>query len=63
LLPQQGYVAPFVRRALGIARRDRQLIEDAVTRFEAMGLEWHAEATRAALRRLRSSGFNALPWL
>ncbi len=51
-LDQQAYVAPFARRALGIARRDRQLLAESVARFEAMGLEWHAQETRTALRHL-----------
>jgi len=41
-----AYVAPFAVRALGVARNDRVLLTDAVTRFEAMGLEWHARETR-----------------
>jgi hypothetical protein len=43
------YVAPFAVRALGIAREDKTLLADAVARFEAMGLNRHAEATREAL--------------
>jgi hypothetical protein len=46
-----AYVAPFAVRALGMARRDNALVADAVTRFEAMGLDWHAQQTRARLVR------------
>jgi class 3 adenylate cyclase/tetratricopeptide (TPR) repeat protein len=48
------YVAPFAVRALGIARRDEALVSDAVARFEAMGLEWHAEETRRMRESIRS---------
>lgn len=47
-----AYVAPFAVRALGVARNDRTLLTDAVARFEAMGLEWHARETRLALDRI-----------
>jgi hypothetical protein len=40
---------PFALRALGRVRGDDSLIEQALTRFEQMGLDWHAEETRAAL--------------
>jgi class 3 adenylate cyclase/tetratricopeptide (TPR) repeat protein len=40
------YLEPFVLRALGFARTDGSLIEDAVRRFEHMGLPWHAAQTR-----------------
>ena len=40
------YVAPFAARALGVARNDRALLGDAIARFEAMGLAWHADETR-----------------
>ncbi len=55
-LDQQAYVAPFARRALGIARRDRQLVADAVARFEEMGLEWHARETRTTLGQVDQLG-------
>lgn len=41
-----AYVAPFAARALGVARKDRALLTDAVERFESMGLTWHARETR-----------------
>lgn len=44
-----AYVAPFAVRALGIVRADPTLLADAVSRFEAMGLDWHAEETRGLL--------------
>ena len=47
---QQGALAePFALRALGIARGDRALLEQALERFEAMGIAWHAEQTRDLL--------------
>ncbi len=36
----------FALRALGIARGDRALLKQALERFEAMDLTWHAEQTR-----------------
>jgi class 3 adenylate cyclase len=47
---QQGTLAePFALRALGVARGDRASLEQALERFEAMGLAWHAEQTRHLL--------------
>ncbi|MEX1277993.1 MAG: hypothetical protein WEI16_02935, partial [Chloroflexota bacterium] len=46
-----AYVAPFAVRAMGMARKDRALLTDAIDRFEALGLEWHAEETRRLLDR------------
>jgi class 3 adenylate cyclase len=42
-----SYTRPFALRALGIARRDGSLVEQAVESFEAMGLAWRADETRA----------------
>jgi hypothetical protein len=42
-----GYGEPFALRALGRARGDRSLFARSAARFEAMGLRWHAEETRA----------------
>jgi len=39
------YTAPFALRALGVARADSRLLNEALARFEAMGLEWHAAET------------------
>jgi hypothetical protein len=43
------YLEPFALRALGQTRGDEALLEQACDRFEALGLGWHAETTRAAL--------------
>jgi hypothetical protein len=40
------YLEPFALRALGYARGDDGLIQQAIERFEAMGLDWHAAKTR-----------------
>jgi hypothetical protein len=45
-----SYLEPFAQRALGYARRDDALIEQAAARFAEMGLEWHASWTRELLR-------------
>jgi hypothetical protein len=47
-----GYGKPFALRALGIARGDRTLIEQAADAFESLGLAYRAHETRAALRAL-----------
>jgi class 3 adenylate cyclase len=46
MLKARTYLEPFALRALGFAREDDGLIEQAIKRFEAMGLEWHAAETR-----------------
>jgi hypothetical protein len=47
---QQGtFAEPFALRALGVARGDRALLSQALERFEAMDLTWHAEQTRHLL--------------
>jgi hypothetical protein len=43
------YVEPFALRALGVVREDEELIRQAIARFDAMRLEWHAGQTRALL--------------
>ena len=43
------FAEPFALRALGIARRDRPLLKQALERFEAMELSWHAEQTSRLL--------------
>jgi class 3 adenylate cyclase len=48
-LQQGAFAEPFALRALGIARGDPVLLEQAVERFEAMDLTWHAEQTRHLL--------------
>ncbi len=47
LLEPGTYLEPFALRTLGRVRGDRALTEQAVERFEAMGLGWHAAKTRA----------------
>ena len=47
LLQPGTYLEPFALRTLGLTRGDRTLTEQAVERFEAMGLGWHAAKTRA----------------
>ncbi len=49
-----SYIAPFAVRALGVVRRDRDLLADAIARFEDMGLAWHAEQTRRMAEDLRT---------
>jgi tetratricopeptide (TPR) repeat protein len=41
------YLEPFALRALGYARGDDGLIQQAISRFEAMGLDWYATETRS----------------
>jgi class 3 adenylate cyclase len=48
-LRRDTYLEPFALRALGIVREDEELIRQALERFEAMGLEWHAGETRKRL--------------
>jgi class 3 adenylate cyclase/tetratricopeptide (TPR) repeat protein len=45
LLPGM-YFEPFALRALGLVRDDKGLIERALERFEALGLDWYATETR-----------------
>jgi class 3 adenylate cyclase/tetratricopeptide (TPR) repeat protein len=47
LLDEESYTRPFALRALGITRGDTSLVNQAVERFEAMGLEWRGAETRA----------------
>jgi hypothetical protein len=49
LLQPGTYLEPFALRALGVVRGDGVLIEHAIARFEAMGLDWHAEQTSSRL--------------
>jgi hypothetical protein len=49
LLHPGTYFEPFALRALGVVREDAELLEQAVARFEAMDLRWHARQTRALL--------------
>ncbi len=45
LLSPGTYLEPFALRALGIAREDESLLEQADERFRALGLTWHAGET------------------
>jgi hypothetical protein len=47
LLRHGTYLEPFALRALGLVRGDDALVEQALGRFEAMGLDWHAAQTEA----------------
>ena len=49
-LQQGAFAEPFALRALGIARDDPALLRQALQRFEAMELSWHAEQTRRLLK-------------
>ena len=44
-LRPQSYLEPFVLRALGYARRDEELVRQAIGRFEEIGMTWHADDT------------------
>ena len=44
------YLEPFALRTLGIVRREPTLVAQALQRFEAMGLDWHAAKTRELAR-------------
>ena len=48
-VPLIKLIEPFARRALGRMREDDDLIAQALHRFEAMGLDWHASETRALI--------------
>ena len=46
-LKPRTYLEPFALRALGIVRQDPALIDQALERFAALGLAWHAAQTGA----------------
>ena len=46
LVSDRSVLRPFALRALGAAREDEVLLREAIDRFEALGLGWHAEQTR-----------------
>jgi hypothetical protein len=50
LLRRGTYTEPFARRALGIARDDEGLIDEALSRFAALGLDWYAAQTSSLFR-------------
>jgi hypothetical protein len=45
-----GYGKPFALRALAVVRGDRALRDQAAAAFEALGLAFHAQQTRSAVR-------------
>jgi hypothetical protein len=47
ILQPGTYLEPFALRTLGLVRGDGALLAQAVERFQAMGLDWHASKTRA----------------
>ncbi len=47
------FLEPFALRTLGLVRGDGALLAQAIERFEAMGLGWHAAKTRAAADQAR----------
>ena len=49
LLGRSAYLDPFVLRSLGLVREDERAVADALGRFEALGLAWHAQQTQALL--------------
>jgi class 3 adenylate cyclase len=42
----RSVLRPFALRALGVVRQDEALLQDAIARFEELGLGWHAAETR-----------------
>ncbi len=50
LLRRRTYAEPFALRALGIVRGDETLIDQALSKFAAMGLDWYAAQTTSLLR-------------
>lgn len=52
----EGYLEPFMLRALGVTRGDDRLIAQADDRFRALGLDWHAGQTEALIR-FRNTAF------
>ena len=46
LVRPNTFLEPFALRALGLVREDAELLARAIVRFEAMGLDRHAEETR-----------------
>jgi hypothetical protein len=53
LLRPRTYFEPFALRALGVIREDDELLDQALARFDAMELHWHARQTRAVLAARR----------
>ena len=51
-----GYLEPFMLRALGIVRGDDGLLSQADERFRALGLDWHADQTDSLVRLRTEAG-------
>jgi hypothetical protein len=51
VLRPHTYLEPFALRALGLVREDEELIREAIDRFRAMELDWHAAQTESLLGR------------
>jgi class 3 adenylate cyclase len=51
ILKPKTYLEPFALRGLGFARGADEMVEQAIERFKAMGMEWHAEQTKKLLVR------------
>ena len=49
LASARSVLRPFALRALGVARQDEALLQEAIERFDGFGLAWHAEQTRLVL--------------
>jgi hypothetical protein len=52
LLQEPSILQPFALRALGVVRRDHELVADADERFQALGLVWHRSQTERLLTGL-----------
>jgi hypothetical protein len=50
-LKSRTFPEAFALRALGRVREDEDLIRQALECFERMGLDWHAQETRALLTK------------
>ncbi|MGZ8794876.1 MAG: hypothetical protein ACXW0F_09575, partial [Gaiellaceae bacterium] len=53
---RDGYLEPFMLRALGFTRGDDRLVAQADERFRALGLDWHAAQTEALVGFRNSVG-------
>jgi hypothetical protein len=51
-LRKRTFIEPFALRALGIVRRDDDLLRQADERFAELGLDWHAAQTERLLAGL-----------
>jgi hypothetical protein len=48
-LREGAYLEPFALRALAQVREDDAILEQAIARFRAIGLDWHADETQRLL--------------